>query len=176
MRPTWAKQIVIPGMIVGLVLGVAAFWFTRDWRTPPTRPQPEGVQQVDGRPESPPSDAVKSEPEEIRSIESASSPPSQGLEQPKAVESTGEKQPSPQDTPASLKESKASELRETGTLSVNAQPWAEVWVDGKYQGETPLELELSAGRHRTVLVYESQKITKIITIKIGKVEHLTHVW
>jgi hypothetical protein len=36
----------------------------------------------------------------------------------------------------------------TGTLSVNAQPWAEVWVDGKRVGETPIgNLSLPIGNH-----------------------------
>jgi PEGA domain len=36
----------------------------------------------------------------------------------------------------------------TGTLSVNAQPWAEVWVDGRRIGETPIgNLSLPIGNH-----------------------------
>jgi hypothetical protein len=36
----------------------------------------------------------------------------------------------------------------SGTLSVNAQPWAEVWVDGKRIGETPIgNLTLPIGNH-----------------------------
>ena len=35
-----------------------------------------------------------------------------------------------------------------GTLSINAQPWAEVWVDGKLAGETPIgNLSLTIGNH-----------------------------
>ena len=35
-----------------------------------------------------------------------------------------------------------------GTLSINAQPWAEVWVDGKPAGETPIgNLSLTIGNH-----------------------------
>jgi hypothetical protein len=40
----------------------------------------------------------------------------------------------------------------SGRLNVNALPWAEVWVDGRRVGETPLaNLELSAGRHEVIL-------------------------
>jgi len=40
----------------------------------------------------------------------------------------------------------------TGTLSVNAQPWAEVWVDGKRIGETPIgNLSLPIGNHDLML-------------------------
>ena len=35
-----------------------------------------------------------------------------------------------------------------GTLSINALPWAEVWVDGKLAGETPIgNLSLAIGNH-----------------------------
>lgn len=35
-----------------------------------------------------------------------------------------------------------------GTLSINAQPWAEVWVDGQRAGETPIgNLSLTIGNH-----------------------------
>lgn len=40
----------------------------------------------------------------------------------------------------------------TGTLSVNAQPWAEVWIDGKRIGETPIgNLPLPIGNHDLLL-------------------------
>ena len=38
-----------------------------------------------------------------------------------------------------------------GALSINAQPWAEVWVDGKPAGETPIgNLSLPIGNHELV--------------------------
>jgi len=40
----------------------------------------------------------------------------------------------------------------TGVLSINAQPWAEVWVDGQRIGETPIgNLARSIGPHEVVL-------------------------
>lgn len=40
----------------------------------------------------------------------------------------------------------------SGTLSVNAQPWAEVWIDGKRIGETPIgNLPLTIGNHELVV-------------------------
>jgi hypothetical protein len=39
-----------------------------------------------------------------------------------------------------------------GTLSINAQPWAEVWVDGQRVGETPIgKLPQAIGTHEVVL-------------------------
>jgi hypothetical protein len=40
----------------------------------------------------------------------------------------------------------------SGTLSVNAQPWAEVWIDGARVGETPIgNLSLPIGNHELVV-------------------------
>jgi hypothetical protein len=40
----------------------------------------------------------------------------------------------------------------TGTLSVNAQPWGEVWIDGTHVGETPIgNLSLPIGNHELVV-------------------------
>jgi PEGA domain-containing protein len=38
-----------------------------------------------------------------------------------------------------------------GRLSINATPWAEVWIDGKSVGETPLgNLSVPLGEHEIV--------------------------
>ena len=38
-----------------------------------------------------------------------------------------------------------------GLLSINASPWAEVWIDGKPAGETPLaNLSVSLGEHEII--------------------------
>ena len=40
----------------------------------------------------------------------------------------------------------------TGSLSINAQPWADVWVDGSPVGTTPLaNLTLKVGTHQVLL-------------------------
>jgi hypothetical protein len=39
-----------------------------------------------------------------------------------------------------------------GTLSVNAQPWGEVWLDGRRIGETPIgNLPIPIGTHELVV-------------------------
>ncbi len=59
----------------------------------------------------------------------------------------------------------------TGKLLVRAKPWAEVYVDGKKIGTTPLPPKaLSAGTH-TIRLYNStldQEQTKTVQIKAGK--------
>ena len=38
-----------------------------------------------------------------------------------------------------------------GSLSLNATPWAEVWIDGERAGETPIgNVQLSIGQHEVV--------------------------
>jgi hypothetical protein len=38
-----------------------------------------------------------------------------------------------------------------GSISINAQPWAQVWVDGKPMGDTPLaNVSIPLGEHEVV--------------------------
>jgi hypothetical protein len=57
----------------------------------------------------------------------------------------------------------------TGALSVNAQPWAEVWVDGERVGETPLgNLTRTIGPHEVVFRHPElgeKKTTVVVTLK-----------
>jgi hypothetical protein len=39
----------------------------------------------------------------------------------------------------------------SGTVAVNALPWAEVWVDGRRMGQTPIDLTVAIGSHEIVL-------------------------
>jgi serine/threonine-protein kinase len=57
----------------------------------------------------------------------------------------------------------------TGTLSVWVIPFADVWVDGKAYGETPLQpLDLLEGTHRVELHMEKKKVTKSVVMKAGQ--------
>ena len=38
-----------------------------------------------------------------------------------------------------------------GTLAVDADPWATVWIDGQYKGETPISAQVPAGYHTIVM-------------------------
>ena len=54
-----------------------------------------------------------------------------------------------------------------GTLTINTQPWSEVWVDGKKLGLTPLAYkELPAGRHKLVLKNPRLQLKKTVWIRI----------
>ena len=56
-----------------------------------------------------------------------------------------------------------------GTLSLNAQPWAEAWIDGERVGETPIgNLSLDIGAHDVVLRHPDlgeQHRTIVVTLK-----------
>jgi PEGA domain len=62
-----------------------------------------------------------------------------------------------------------------GTLSVNAQPWAEVWIDGERVGETPIgNLQRPIGTHQVVFRHpdlgerrESVVITLLQPARLG---------
>jgi hypothetical protein len=57
----------------------------------------------------------------------------------------------------------------TGTIAVNAQPWAEVWIDGERIGETPIgNHALPIGSHSVLFRHPElgeQHHTAIITLK-----------
>jgi hypothetical protein len=57
----------------------------------------------------------------------------------------------------------------TGVLAVNAQPWAEVWVDGERVGETPIgNLTRPIGPHEVVFRHPDlgeRKATVVVTLK-----------
>ena len=57
----------------------------------------------------------------------------------------------------------------TGVLAVNAQPWAEVWVDGERVGETPIgNLTRTIGPHEVVFRHPElgeKKTTVVVTLK-----------
>jgi len=56
-----------------------------------------------------------------------------------------------------------------GVLSVNATPWADLWVDGSKIGETPREMRLGAGTYRLRATHPklgSREIT--VTVQAGK--------
>ena len=62
-----------------------------------------------------------------------------------------------------------------GLLSVNAQPWAEVWIDGERVGETPIgNLQRPIGTHQVVFRHpdlgerrESVVITLLQAARLG---------
>ena len=63
-----------------------------------------------------------------------------------------------------------SEHRKRGALSVNAVPWARIFVDGRNLGNTPrLHLPVDAGRHHIRLVTRSGEVrTRTVDVPAGR--------
>ncbi|MBI3183697.1 MAG: serine/threonine protein kinase [Myxococcales bacterium] len=57
---------------------------------------------------------------------------------------------------------------EKGTLNVNADPWADVWLDGLPVGQTPLSRQLWEGRHRLRLVGPAGEKSLTVEVIAGK--------
>jgi hypothetical protein len=56
------------------------------------------------------------------------------------------------------------ELDPRGTININAQPWAEVWIDGKKVGETPLaNLSIPLGSREIVFKHPQFGERKVMT-------------
>jgi hypothetical protein len=57
-----------------------------------------------------------------------------------------------------------------GALSVNAQPWAEVWIDGERIGETPIgNLSRPIGTHEVVFRHpELGERRETVVVVVGK--------
>jgi len=55
-----------------------------------------------------------------------------------------------------------------GTMSLNAVPWAEVWIDGDRVGETPIgNLQVALGQHEVVFRHPDlgeQRFTPTVTL------------
>ena len=47
------------------------------------------------------------------------------------------------------------------TVNINADPWADVWIDGRHLGDTPLaDVPLAMGEHRFRAVFEDGKVVE----------------
>jgi serine/threonine-protein kinase len=63
-----------------------------------------------------------------------------------------------------------------GRLDINAVPWARVYVDGQFRGETPVQnLMLRPGRHRLRLVNPKRGLSRELVVRIRPGERLKKV-
>lgn len=63
-----------------------------------------------------------------------------------------------------------------GTLRINSRPWALLFIDGKYAGNTPqLRLRLRPGEHSVRLVNTEFGMSRVFTVELGAGETLTRV-
>lgn len=64
---------------------------------------------------------------------------------------------------------------EPGSLRVNAEPWAMVFVNGRELGPSPVSgVELAPGEHEVRSVYADQERREVVTIRAGETTTVTH--
>ncbi|MFO0729243.1 MAG: serine/threonine-protein kinase [Myxococcota bacterium] len=129
-------------------------------------------------PPPPPSPKLALEPIELGPTEiedaqaSASPTPSPTPAVTASPEPSGEAAPrrprrSPRATPSPSASAKAREESGFGELSLDAEPWGNVSVDGRGLGPTPLaHVRLSAGTHRVSIENPEQGLSKAITVTV----------
>jgi serine/threonine protein kinase len=64
----------------------------------------------------------------------------------------------------------------TGNLTVVILPWAEVWVDGKPRGQTPVHTRLTVGPHRVRLKNDTNEKTITVTVSTAKTTVIDETW
>jgi len=70
----------------------------------------------------------------------------------------------------------SGEGRATCSLTVNAVPYAEVWVDGQGPRETPHRWTLPPGRHRVRLVNRAEGVVVERDVELAAGEHLQRTY
>jgi serine/threonine-protein kinase len=82
------------------------------------------------------------------------------------VESPG----APEPAPVAVDETKRDPAPSSGTLSINSVPWAQVSIDGRPIGHTPLRrVALPSGPHQVRLVDARAKtVSRRVTIEPGR--------
>jgi len=167
----WRKTISV--LLIGITLGTAGFWLARksvlerdEIVVPDIQPHPASPPDVRARPvQQPPSEGTKS-------VKTSTSTPGNAPKMPPPNEPASATEQGRVVSP----ETRTLEHQATGTLNVNANPWAEVWVDGKFLGYTPLSPELSVGSHKVVLRFQGKEHPQTVTIRAGEPYPLTHNW
>ena len=117
-------------------------------------------------------------------------PPPAAADQPRAMTTPPAELPRPPDdpprqTPPSVLDTpqppppQRKEAAATGVLNVNANPWAEIWVDGERHETTPAVLTLPAGRHTVVLRFPgppAKEWTRRVNVRPGETVDLSPDW
>lgn len=140
-----------------LLLGLAFGLGSASLSSPPRAPAEAPVAEVAARRSPSPSPAQRARPIELLPTEIA------GPELPASV-SSGPKKPRPSPkAPSPAPEVEAG----FGELSIDAEPWAYVSVQGRALGPTPLaHVRLPAGQHRVLLENPDHKVTRTVAISI----------
>jgi hypothetical protein len=85
--------------------------------------------------------------------------------------------PRPAPRPASEDDAPAASSGGGCVASINARPWAEVYIDGKKAGITPLvDFELPCGKHKVILKNPDLGVIKNETIAVKAGEKFKKVF
>jgi serine/threonine protein kinase len=63
-----------------------------------------------------------------------------------------------------------------GKLTIRVRPWANVWINGKPYGQTPVQVELPVGRHRVRLRDEATEKSLTVTVTAGQPMEVNQQW
>jgi hypothetical protein len=61
-------------------------------------------------------------------------------------------------------------------IVVKVKPWAEVWIDDQYHGQTPVRKAVSPGAHRVRLVGPGKSENVEVTVRAGKESTIPRNW
>jgi hypothetical protein len=145
------RKQVASALFLGLALGILAYGA---WRGGTRMPEPTPL------PEPPPPPGPEPTPPDM-----TGPGPLPGQALPGPAQEPPPPEPKPPTRPIRM-----------GTVSINAVPWAEVWMEGERKGETPIELRLPAGEHSITLAHEQMRVIKRVTVEPGRNESVTHSW
>jgi PEGA domain len=120
--------------------------------------------------EIPQSSALGANADESKGARSSSSTPVTTRSKPTAA-------PSQPLSPSTATDASArSRSRASGTLRINSRPWAQVFVDGRYVGNTPqFGISVPPGKHSVRLLNPQLGMVKAISLSVGAGETVTRV-
>jgi serine/threonine-protein kinase len=82
--------------------------------------------------------------------------------------------PAPNPAPAPVKKKPVVAKKPTGTLTLNAYPWAKVFIAGKEMGITPLKLDLPAGDYAVNLENPVVAVKRTVNLTVKERQETQH--
>jgi serine/threonine protein kinase len=175
-KTSWRTPILITAVFLSAVCGALLVHFLgqmENEKTPPVEIQPAGIAAENPAGEKPKVEekppAKEEAKEEAKKEEKAKPPPAPKRRKKKRrmVASKIRKKPSEEDDVEEIPDEPPPATRATGYLTLDTNPWTEVYFQGKRLGLTPLAyLKLPAGKLKLLLRNREKNIQKTILIEI----------
>ena len=93
---------------------------------------------------------------------------------PAATSAPAPSAPAPSATAPSAPAPSAAAASAKGTLQIGARPWANVSINGRPAGDTPVVRQLPPGPYKVVLTKGPQSVTKTVRLEAGKTARVDH--